>query len=543
MRGLRLNKFYLFAIITSLLAFKLCLPQERIERFGKITYKSSQNIYVQFDSTNGIKPGDTLFIKVKGKLTPAVAVNFISSRSCAGADLNSNNLKLGDELIAFVPAYKTEMKKMAEKDSISIGKNFVNQDLNVQKKSEIKMRQLPYSSGRVSIQSYSNLIQNDPSANSQRWRYTFRFDADNIQQSGFSFSTYANFNYSAAEWKLIKNKPWNYLKVYDLSVGYDWENNTKVRLGRYLNPRIANISSVDGLQLQTKLSNYFGGLVIGSRPNFITFGFEPKLLEYGGYLGRVDSLLNGFMENTIGFFQQMNNSKTDRRFAYFQHNSSIFRGFNLFLSSEVDLFSVEKGVSKNKFSLTSLFLSSRYSPTSSLSFTLSYDARKNVIYYESFKTFLDSIIENETRQGLRVGTNLRLFNSVFVGLNAGYRFLNKDKRPSKNFNGFAAFSQIPWIEISPTFSYSQLSSSYINGKIYEISISKFLSAIDFSISAALTYMNYEYIAEMLNVNQKSFRIDLSGIIYGPLSFSINYEGVFEKKLSFTTLLTGISYRF
>jgi hypothetical protein len=34
---------------------------------------------------------------------------------------------------------------------------------------------------------------------------------------------------------------------------------------------------------------------------------------------------------------------------------------------------------------------------------LSYDARKNVIYYETFKTTLVSIIENETRQALRQG--------------------------------------------------------------------------------------------------------------------------------------------
>lgn len=530
-------------MIVSLSAIKLCLAQERMERYGKITYKSSQNVYVQFDSTIGIQPGDTLFIKVKGKLNPAVAVSFISSRSCAGANLSSYNLKVGDQLIAFVPAYKTELKVMAEKDSIPLVQNLVNQDLNVRSKSEIKMGQLTNASGRFSVQSYSNLVPNDPSANSQRWRYTFRFDMENVQQSSFSVSTYASYLYRTDEWQLTLKKPWNYLKVYDLSIGYDFGNDIKVRLGRYLNPRIANISSVDGLQLQTKLSNYFGGLVIGSRPNFTTFGFEPKLLEYGGYLGRIDSLSDGLMENTVGIFQQMNNSKIDRRFAYFQHSSSFMRNFNLFLSSEIDLFAVEKGVSKSKLSLTSLFLSSRYSLSRVFTFTLSYDARKNVIYYETFKTLVDSIIENETRQGLRLGTNMRLFNSVFIGLNAGYRFLGKDKRPSKNFSGFVTYSQIPWIEISSTISYSHLTSSYLNGKIYDISVTKFLPVIDYSISVAFAYLDYTYLAGMMKMIQKNVRIDLSGVVVQPVSFSINYEGVFENKITFTTLLFGISYRF
>lgn len=537
-------KFHLLVIIVSLSAIKLCLPQERIERFGKITYKSSQNVYVQFDSTNGIRPGDTLFVKTKGKFVPAVAVSFMSSRSCAGANLSSNNLKIGDELIAFIPIInKTDIKVVVDKDSTSRDSSLSDNNVIVKNRTENKTRWVPNTSGRISIQSYSNLLQNDPSANSQRWRYTFRFDAENIQQSGLSVSTYASYLYRADEWQLIVKKPWNYLKVYDLSLGYDFGNETKLRIGRYLNPRIANISSVDGLQLQTKLSDYFGGLLIGSRPNFITFGFEPKLLEFGGYIGRIDTLSDGLMENTVGFFQQMNNSKTDRRFAYFQHSNSVLRNFNLFLSSEVDLYAVEKGVPKNKLSLTSLFLSSRYSPTRTVAFTLSYDARKNVIYYETFKTQIDSIFENETRQGLRLGTTLRLFNSVFIELNTGYRFLSKDKRPSKNFNGFFTYSQIPWLEISPTISYSQLTSSYIDGKIYEISVAKFLSAIDYSISAAFTYLDYTYLSGMMNLVQKSIRVDLSGVIYGPVSFSINYEGVFENKITFTTLLLGISYRF
>ncbi|MBK6682218.1 MAG: hypothetical protein IPG53_20610 [Ignavibacteriales bacterium] len=53
-------------------------------REGKVTFVSSQNIYVQFTTTEGIFEKDTLWMVVGGKDVPAVLVNFISSKSAAG---------------------------------------------------------------------------------------------------------------------------------------------------------------------------------------------------------------------------------------------------------------------------------------------------------------------------------------------------------------------------------------------------------------------------------------------------------------------------
>ena len=70
-----------------------------VEKTGKITYVSSQNVYVQFENTDGIKVGDTLFVK-KNNLIPSIIIKFISSTSCAGELIKNTNLKVGDKLIA-----------------------------------------------------------------------------------------------------------------------------------------------------------------------------------------------------------------------------------------------------------------------------------------------------------------------------------------------------------------------------------------------------------------------------------------------------------
>ena len=50
------------------------------------------------------------------------------------------------------------------------------------------------------------------------------------------------------------------------------------------------------------------------------------------------------MENTFSVFEQTNNTKTDRRFAYLQHSNTILTNTNLFASAEVDLYKRELGV-------------------------------------------------------------------------------------------------------------------------------------------------------------------------------------------------------
>ncbi len=81
---------------------------------GSVSYISSQNIYVKFNSTEGIETGDTLFIKEKSKFIPAVKVDHKSSTSCAGISITNKKLELNAILYAFVTTDDGE----AESDSI-----------------------------------------------------------------------------------------------------------------------------------------------------------------------------------------------------------------------------------------------------------------------------------------------------------------------------------------------------------------------------------------------------------------------------------------
>jgi hypothetical protein len=330
--------------------------------------------------------------------------------------------------------------------------------------------------------------------------------------------------------------------VYDLAVKYDFNPRTLLWFGRHLNNKISNIGSIDGLQFETGVNEWSIGAAVGSRPDFNNMEYNFKLFEYGAYVNRADLLANGDMQNTLGYFEQTNDFKTDRRFLYFQHSNSAIQNTRIFLSTEVDLFKKEMGENKSDFSLTSLFTSVNIRPSDLFSIFLSYDARKNVIYYETFKTTLDSIIENETRQGFRTRLTLKPVRNLYFGADYGYRFRRGDLKPSNNYGGYLTYSQIPGIESSATVSFNRLSSSYTEGDIWAATLSRPI-AFGLDVMLGYRYTNYKFRTGIEELKQHSASINLNTYLLKPVLLNFTYEGIFEDTRTSGRFLANLTYRF
>lgn len=513
------------------------------DKSGSVKYISSQFVYVNFENTDGINEGDTLFIKIKSRMKPALVVKYISSSSAACDRLLDGNIN--QDLTVYARS-KNQQNNVTESEDPAINTS----PKEVESKEEIKVSRKKDSdepntefSGRYSIQSFTGVSNLNNKYDSQRWRHTLRLGVKNIAGSALSFSTYTMLAYRVDEWNSVSSNLGRALKVYDLSLTYRFSESSVMWVGRYLNNKISNISIVDGLQFENAFSFMTVGLVAGSRPNFTDFGLNSKLFEYGVYLNRADSIGNTMMENTISFFEQTNDFKTDRRFIYFQHRNNILSKTFLFVSTEIDLYKREMGVQKNDFSLTSLYLSARYAPINELSFNLSYDARKNVIYYETFKSLSDSILENEMRQGFRASALVRPLSNIMFGLQFGYRYSKTDLKPSRNYGGSFTFTTIPFIDISTTFDFNRLQSSYIDGYVYSVNLYKSLPYINSDFSLGFRKTDYTFTNSTLKLDEKAFMASFSTSIFHPISFSINYEGIFESIRTYGRIFFDITTRF
>ncbi|NOX18658.1 MAG: hypothetical protein GXO87_10320 [Chlorobi bacterium] len=513
---------------------------------GKITFISGVTFYVKFPSTEGVSAGDTLFIVKGNNLKPALLVKAVSSLSASATKINGDELEVGDYVSALIVSEPDERK---ENDS-----EIVSDAIGVSAASEVQKSE-PASGtgriekkrgknlyGRVALSSYAN-ISNTRATDYMRWRYTFSMNSDNFNSTDLSFYSYISFNYRSTDWNRIKNNLSGALKIYSLAVKYDFTENFSVTLGRKINSFVTNVSAIDGAQFDAKFGDFNVGAIVGSRPNFTDYGYNLKLFETGGYVSHSFNLGKGYAQSSVALFQQMNNGKTDRRFLYLQHSNNLVKNVNFFFSTEIDLFKKVNNKGKSDFSLTGLYFSLRYRPIRALSLFGSFDSRKNVVYYETFRNYVDSLYENATRQGFRFRATIRPIRKLSVGLTYGYRNRDGDLRASQNYNAYLSYSRIPFIDASASVYYNKLETSYLDGNIYGLRLSKdLLNGLIYS-TLSVRRVDYDFTNNSPNLKQVIAGIELSARLMKKFILSINYEGTFTGNLTYGRFLMNITKRF
>ena len=494
---------------------------------GSVSYITGKNIYVKFERTQGIENGDTLFRLQNNVLIPVLVVQHHSSISCLCNPLDNQKFTIKDTVYAPIrkkehldsPAI-TNAEQLPEKDvSQQALKSNANQAETIERKAELY--------GRISASLYSNFTSQGAN-NNHRFRYTLSMDAEHISNSGFSAETYISFSHRLHEWDVVKQNINNALKIYNLALKYEFNPTTFLYVGRKINPKIANVGAIDGIQFQYGFKKMFVGIAAGSRPDYSDYGYNFSLFEYGAYFGQSQRVKNGFVQTSLGFFEQRNKGKIDRRFAYFQHTNSIVKNVNLFTSFEVDLYQLVNGQPKNTLSLTSLYLSLRYRVSQKLSLYGSYDNRKNVIYYETYRNYVDQLLQQASRQGLRFRVTYRPINRIFVSVNAGTRFRKGDPRPSKTLNSFVTYSRIPGILASLTLSTNFVQTAYLNGQIYGLRLSK--NIISGKLFGTLSYrhIGFQYATSSSSFKQHIGEMNLSYQVNRKWYFSLNFEATLQQ---------------
>jgi len=527
--------FLLLGVFNSLSAQ---VPTEEIE--GIVTYSTTQNVYVKFISAKKIKPGASLFIRKDGALLPALLVENCSSMSCVGKAVGDRKLNVGDVLIAVVP--KDNEKKEDDTKKQLAANSGQDNTLSTGNIKDNKSKRKQNIEGRILLSSYSN-ISNLKTADSHRLRYTLSLNASNIANSPLSFESYISFAHKINDWAEIKENVFNGLKIYSLGLKYDLGKSTTISFGRKINPQISSLGAIDGLQVESKIGQLYIGGIAGFRPDYNDYSFNSKLLEYGGYIGHNYQNKNGNIQTSVAFLEQTNSGITDRRFAYFQHQNSLLKNLNLFVSSEIDLYKTRDGIPIDSLMLTSLYVSLNYRPYKKLSIMGSYDNRRNVIYYETYKSYLDMLLEDATRQGVQLRLNYRPFNFMFIGLSSSYRFRDNDIRPTENLNGFITFNQVPLIKASASLSANLLQTSYLNGIIYGLRLNKDLLDGKMSLGLNYRYVNYSFENGSNNLFQHIGEVDLSYNFSRKFSLSVDYELTLEGSTNYHRFYLSAIKRF
>jgi len=493
---------------------------------GRVSFISSQNIYCKFESMEGISAGDTLFILSDSIFKPAIRVDIVSSLSCVGVSIDSMVFNISDSVFS----RKKIVGEKKKSELIVIAKDtIINRDTlsNIEKPdSDQKLKPKQVINGRIVVSSYSNFSNLSPSDFS-KLRYTLSISGKNLGNTGLSAECYISFNHSKDNWAEIKDNIYNGLKIYDLSLKYAFNPTTSISAGRKINPKISSLGAIDGLQFESGLKSFSFGAVAGFCPDHFDYSFNPNLFQYGVYLGHHHEAKNGISQSTLAYFDQKNKSFTDRRFMYFQHSNSLVKNLYAFFSAEVDLYQLIDSVAQNSFDLTGIYFSLNYRPTKKLSLSASYDQRKNIVYYETFKSYLEYLIESESRKGFGFGLNYRIAGSVRLGLRTIYRFRASDPIHTKNLIAYLTFSKVPWIKASSTITSNFLSTSYLKGMILGVSLSKDFIKGKLNAEIRYRYFNGLYAMSDVKLVQNIGELSLNYEVIKRITLSANYELILE----------------
>lgn len=514
-------------------------------RQGEVSYITTQHVYVKFQSTAGIAAGDTLFLLQNGERQPALIVKDLSSISCVCSAIPGKKVSAADKIIA-KPKTGMPVKQQAAEASPVVPIVIAAVDTTVtQKEKPVERKQNV--SGRISVSSYSNF--SSEADFSQRMRYTFSLNANNINDSKLSAETYISFSHKINEWDVVKEDIFNGLKIYSLSLSYAMNPKNNISVGRKINTRLSNVGAIDGVQYETRIRSFTAGAFAGTRPDYQNYSFNASLLQYGAYVSHDYKSAKGDMQTSLAFVQQMNNGNTDRRFAYFQHSNALLPGLYFFGSAEVDLYSKVLNTSDSTYtkdnspSLSNVYVSVRYKVIKQLSLSLSYSARQNIIYYETYKNIIEQLLEMAGTQGYMFQANYRPGKNISIGATAGYRFSKQDPRPTKNLYSYITYNNVPWLHASATLSATLMETSYTTGQIYSIGLSRDLLPGKLYGGLNYRFVNYKFVSNEDPLVQHMGEVNLTWRVLKKLLCSLNYEGTFETQRNYNRVYINLTQRF
>ncbi|MCB0471474.1 MAG: hypothetical protein KDC56_00285, partial [Flavobacteriaceae bacterium] len=431
---------------------------------GKVSFLTSKSVYVKFDDTSTLTIGDTLTLS-KNKLACLIVTNK-STTSVVCSVINDCKIEK-DDVVYFTPVLN---KPGPENKPVENEIKIVTDEIEEKKKESIYSQ---YINGRASLSSYSTLSN----TRDDRHRLMGRFSltADHINDSKFSFDSYLNYRKNFITGNDSLYGPDSYFRVYSLSVKYDATPDLSFVIGRNINPKMSSVGAMDGLQVEKYFGTNYIGVIAGFRPDIFDFNFNSDLLQYGAYFGKIFDSRYFYSQTTAGLIEQRNRDQIDRRYAYLQHTSTIFSKVNLFGSAELDIYNKINGVSTGGVRLTNLYASARYRFNRNFNLTLSYDSRKRIIYYETFQTEVERMLDDDiARQGFRARVNVMPMEHVSMGFGYSKRFQSDNQNKSDNINGYFGLTKIPGIGGQLSVNFNVNSSNYLESSILSLRHSRTL---------------------------------------------------------------------
>lgn len=535
-----LNYKILISILIIFVFGKIGFAQTLV--WGEVTFNSSKHVYVHFNQPNTISPGDTLYLNSNDTVVPVLIAKETSSTSAACEKISLLELDVKTKVFAKITITATE--QLEEKPRLEI----IDPQIDSSKiEGPIGLAKLKSTSLKPStkIKITASSLVGIPSVSqdfSYRMKYVFSIKSNSISSKPLNFESTLSFNHGNKNLEEIKKDFKNGLRIYSLNASYNFSSNLMVALGRRTNLNITNIGAVDGLQGEYIKGKMKYGIVIGSRPDYTNYWINPRYFIAGAYFNLSKGQNTKTHSTTIGIFELRNKTAVDRRFVYAQHSNNLLGKLNFFTSFESDLYKVKDSIAYNTFKISSLYIRLRYDPFKKLSISGTYDLRNNIIYYETYKNYIETLLQQNANQGLAISIFSKLFKNISISAGANYRFTNGDTLPSYNCNIGINLNKTPIknqkIRVNSYF----LETAFLKGLINGIAVDHYFENTKLNFTASYSYFMAWHPLGEVNMNQNLINFDFQKSFKNQIWLSLNADIIIEKQLINTRLYLSVSKR-
>lgn len=362
-------------------------------REAHVTYLTTATVYVDAGSEQGLKEGDVLDVVRDGQVVARLRVFVLSPHKvgCRRED-GGVEIRVGD-LVAYRSASAVAAPAVAVAPRTAADRYGRLRSLGL--------------SGRVGV-NYIYVRQPDSDYEYHRPGLDLRLDGRNLAGSGVgvdvdvrSYRTYRSVGSGSSD-------NGSDTRVYRANAS--WVPNElplRLALGRQYSPALATVSLFDGSLIEYFSEHVGAGVLAGTQPDPVHYGFSTDVQEYGAY-GELHSKVGADRRwaTTLGLIGSYDRSHVNREFLYLQGRYDD-RITSLYVAEEID---VNRGWKRDQgesaIASTSTFAFARVQAEEHVAFSGGVDNRRNVRLYRDYVS-PETEFDDRYRSGYWVGTDLR----------------------------------------------------------------------------------------------------------------------------------------
>jgi len=471
----------------------------------KVTYVSSDHIYIDGGKVDGLTVGDKFKFSKQKDQGAVLEIVFVSEHSASCAILDKTVIfSAGDALTVANTAGATSSNAQTSKTEAIISDQI---------ESPVSQGPAPIrisgNAGIVLYQWFDNSAANlDFTQSSAR----LNLNVANIFRENVTLSVKSRGRYDvrtkAYDGGAGKTSWEN--RLWELSLTYYNPNSAlSYAVGRILPRRLGGIGYLDGVLAELRTSKAISmGIFGGRQPEWLYSDVNQSITKVGFYSEyKTDKSAKTLFNQAIGYVEELHGSEVSRTFVTVSGSVGFERRLGFSHNAELD---INSGWRKERtgyaFSLSSLNLHTYYQVSSRIRTSLDYDKRKNYWTYQ-YRSLPDSLFNDRINQGLRTMIDFSLLNNLWLSGSVGYRKHDPEADATVSYSSNARVSRILNRGISVSTVISGFDGPLEHGINYRIGFDLDVRKIG-SITAG--FSNYVYSVDGQNQSRssRSFEIGL-----------------------------------